>query len=165
MKIGIVSDSHGRAARLRAAVELLTARGVDALVHCGDVGTSDCIEALAGAAPDVYVVAGNMDRRVEELAAAAEPLGIHFAWEVVRVPLGGGRCLVATHGHDERILSELIRHEQFPYVCHGHTHRPRDERRGAVRIINPGALHNAHTYRIAVLDTDADTLQHLVVPP
>ena len=50
---------------------------------------------------------------------------------------------------------------QFPYVCHGHTHRLRDDRIGDVRVINPGALNHPRNPRhptIAVLDTATDTL-------
>ena len=164
MKIGIVSDSHGRTSRLRAAMAIFASHGVEAIVHCGDVGNPACIEQLAAAEADAYVVAGNMDRRVEDLAALAESLGVRFAWEVIEVPLGDGRCLVATHGHDVRVLGELVMDQQFPYVCHGHTHRRRDERHGKVRVINPGALHAAAVPSVAVLDTDTDTLEHIIVP-
>jgi len=72
--------------------------------------------------------------------------------------------VAATHGHDPRLLGELIADCQFPYVCHGHTHRLRDERVGDVRIINPGALHRAKMHTVAVLDTDTDVLEHVLVP-
>ncbi|HUT01362.1 MAG TPA: metallophosphoesterase family protein [Phycisphaerae bacterium] len=164
MKIGIVSDSHGETATLCRALRIFESHEVGAIVHCGDVGNTDCVEALASAGPEVYLVAGNMDRRVEELASVADGLGIHFSWEVIEVPLPDGRSLVATHGSDERILGELIHDHQFPYVCHGHTHRTRNERINGVRIINPGALSHAKVRTVAVLDTDADTVEHILVP-
>jgi hypothetical protein len=164
MRIGIVSDTHGEAGRLRKAMAVFELRGVQAIVHCGDVGSGRCLRLLAEAPCSVYVVAGNMDRHVDELAALAQQHGVQFSWEVVEVPLGDGRTLVATHGHDERILGELVRDRQFPYVCHGHTHRRRDERIEGVRVINPGALRHARIHTVAVLDTDADTVEHVLVP-
>jgi len=164
MKIGIVSDSHGNVRRLREAIEIFLAHEVRAIVHCGDIGSPACVELLAEAHCEVYMVAGNMDRHVDELASLAGQLGVHFSWEVIELPLGDGRSLVATHGNDQRILGELINDRQFPYVCHGHTHRTRDERIDGIRVINPGALHHARIDSVAVLDTDTDHLEHVLVP-
>jgi len=161
MKIGIASDSHGRCDRLKAALEAFAGRDVDAVVHCGDVCGAKCMELLGRCGMDAYVVAGNMDRHVATLAQAARQYGVNFAWEVIEVPLGGGEHLVATHGNDEQILGELIADQQFPYVCHGHTHRQRDERHGRTRVINPGALwhpRQPHRPTAAVLDTETDRL-------
>ena len=167
MKIGIVSDSHGRQERLRAALSIFASRGVDAIVHCGDVGSPECIELLGTADASVYVVAGNMDRHVDRMVAAAARSGVRLAWEVIEVPLGEGRSLVATHGSDEQVLDELIAEGKFAYVCHGHTHRARDERCGDSRVINPGALHSPRRPgrpTVAVLDTDSDDLEQMDVP-
>jgi hypothetical protein len=166
MKIGIVSDSHGKTKRLKAALALLGRRDVEMIVHCGDVGSEACIEELGGAAAPAYAVAGNMDRHAERLAARAQQRGVHFAWEVIEVPIGRGQHLVATHGSDESVLTELIAGGQFRYVCHGHSHRTRDERVGGVRVINPGALYNnrrPHHPTVAVLDTEADSLEYIPV--
>jgi len=164
MKIGIVSDSHGKVLRLRAALNALAARGAQVIVHCGDVGGAECIDALAEAGLDAYVVAGNMDRDVWRLQQAALTGGLKFSSEVIEVPLGDGRCLLATHGHDERVLGELIAGGQFPYICRGHTHSFSDERRGGVRVINPGALLHPRSPRratAALLDTEQDTLERI----
>ena len=167
MKIGIVSDSHGKSKRLRAALELLARRGAERIVHCGDVGSVECMELLGRAGAKAYAVAGNMDRRPEPLMAAANRCGVTFSLASVEVPIGGGRYLAATHGDPHHLLSELVTGGQFPYVCHGHTHRARDERIGAVRVINPGALRSPKDPRhptAALLDTDAETVEFLDVP-
>jgi len=166
MKIGIVSDSHGKTDRLKSALQILTARDVEAIVHCGDVSKASSIELLGETHPDTYLVAGNMDHHVSRLAEVAEKCGVHFGWEVVEVPLGGGQHLVATHGSDEQVLGELIADQQFPYVCHGHTHRRRDERIGSTRVINPGALHHpvhGHAPAVAVLDTETGELEWIEI--
>jgi hypothetical protein len=163
MRIGIVSDNHGDANHLSHALEIFSHHQVQAVIHCGDVGNIQCLRLLAGAAPNVYVVAGNTDRHVDELAEEAGMLGINFAWEAVQVPLDGGKALVATHGHDAKLLGELIADRQFHYVCHGHSHQIRDEQVNGVRVINPGALHRAKVPTVAVLDTVSDVLEHIVV--
>lgn len=166
MKIGILSDSHGKAKRLRAAVAALVERGAERIVHCGDVGSPGCIEVLGAAGVEACAVAGNMDRRPGKLAAAAERAGVVFAIDSVEVPLGDGRYLAATHGHREGLLDELVAGGEFAYVCHGHTHRVRDERVGRVRVINPGALRSSRDPgrpTVALLDTASDSLEFLDV--
>ena len=166
MKIGIVSDSHGGASRLRAALEVLVGLGAEAVVHCGDVGSAECVEVLGAAGVPTYLVLGNMDRRQAKLAAAAKKCGVALEWQAVQVPIGKGRHLAATHGHDEQVLGELVIGGQFPYVCHGHTHRVRDERLADTRVINPGALRHPKDPKhpaAAILDTETDTLRHIAV--
>ena len=163
MRVGIVSDTHGDVKQLSHALEIFSHHQVQAIVHCGDIGSILCLRLLANTAPNVHVVAGNTDRHVEELANEAGNLGINFAWEAVQVPMGDGKTLVATHGHDENLLGELIASRQFDYVCHGHSHKIRDDRVNGVRVINPGALHRAKVHTVAVLNTVCDVLEHIVV--
>ena len=167
MKVGIVSDSHGSASRLTAALEALVGRGAEMVVHCGDIGSAECVQVLGRAGVPAYVVLGNMDRHEARLAAAARACAVRLGWEVVEAPIGDGRHLAAAHGHDEDVLAELVMGEQFPYVCHGHTHRRRDERLGGTRVINPGALRHSRDSEFptaAILDTVADTVEHITVP-
>ena len=167
MKVGIVSDSHGRESRLAAALEVLVARGAEVVVHCGDIGSVECVWCLGAAGVPAYAVAGNMDRHADVLAAAAVQCGVNFSEAAVEVPLGDGSYLAATHGADQDLLAELTCGGQFPYVCHGHTHRARSERIGGTRVINPGALAHGRKPRrptAALLDTDTDTVEHIRVP-
>ena len=165
MIIGICSDSHGKAGRLEAALRTMAEHNAQAVVHCGDVGSLRCVQLLGACGRPAYLVPGNMDRRLDRLAEAAAECNVVFHGEVLTVP-AGGRQLAVTHGHDESVLRELIGHQQFAYVCHGHTHAARDERIGATRVINPGALHHPrqpHHPTLAILDTDADTLQQVTI--
>ena len=165
MRIGLVSDSHGEAQMLRRGVELLCARGAEVIVHCGDIGSLECLDVLAEAPVPSHAVAGNADLRVdpgaERLAARASgKLDFHVA--SVELDLGDGVRLAATHGHDRDLLDELIAGGRFAYVCHGHTHTPRNERVGSVRVVNPGCLHR-RTPTVALLDTAADAVEHIGV--
>ena len=161
VKIGLVSDSHGMTRRLTPALRQLKEAGAQAIVHCGDICSAKCMEQLGGCGLPVFVVAGNMDRNASGVRQAARRHNITFAEDFVTVPLGGGRHLAATHGHLSHALEDLIHGAQFPYVCHGHTHRLRDERIGSSRVINPGALRGPrgnHGPTCALLDTEADEL-------
>ena len=131
MRIGILSDSHGHDDVLARAIDMLVARGAEAIVHCGDIGTEACLEPLVASPVPAYAVGGNMDRHLPALAHRLTRGALTFHPRTVEVPLGGGKFLIATHGHDEHLLAELVTGAQFPYVCHGHTHRVADRRAGA----------------------------------
>jgi len=165
MKIGIVSDTHGKSRRLAAGLEAFAQRNVEAVVHCGDVGCVECVQMLGAFDASAYMVAGNTDRHAEQLQAAAERCGVSFSWEVVEVPLEDGEFLVATHSHDDSVLGALIAGQQFPFICHGHTHRFRDEQIGRARLINPGALYHPrdHMRSVAVLDTQTGQLERIEI--
>ena len=161
MKIGLLSDSHRHTRRLSAAVEALVDLGAEAIVHCGDILSADDVKVLGEAGVPAYLVCGNMDRRPGRLADAAAGCGVTFSRRFVAVLLGDGQYLAALHGDDEDLLDELVAGGQFPYVCHGHTHRASDERHANARVICPGALrHPKHPGRpsAAVLDTAEDAL-------
>ena len=167
MHIGILSDTHGKTKRLKKVLEILARRQVDIVVHCGDIINPDDVTLLGAFAGQAYLVAGNMDRQnLPDLARAARTAGVKFAEEFVNVPLKNKQKLAATHGHYEMLLDELIRGGQYAYVCHGHTHRSRDERYESTRILNPGALyHPKGTDRktFVLLDTKTDTVEVLDV--
>lgn len=166
MNIGIVSDTHGNASRLAAAIDALSAMGIGALVHCGDLCSHQCLDLLAGADAKAYLVAGNMDRAMGDLSTAARRGRVTYATDFVAVPLADGKHLAATHGHLSGLLDELIDGGQFPYVAHGHSHRRRDDRAGQVRVINPGALHHPRggfEPSCAWLDTRADELRFVPI--
>ena len=166
MLIGLLSDSHANTSRLENAVSLLIRQGAEALVHCGDIVATDQVAILADRAADAYLVAGNMDRRPAELAAEADRCGVNFAADFLEVPLGDGRHLIALHGDNEQLMLEFVAGGQFPYICHGHTHRAANKTYGQVRVICPGALVHPRKPKyptVAILDTDSDTVRFIEV--
>ena len=159
-KIGLLSDSHGRAATTRRGVELLLSHGVEVLIHLGDVGTVEVIDALAVPQPggegilEAHVVFGNTDWDAQDLATYAQELGVSVDHPLGRLAVAGGE-LAYCHGHESDVLTQALQ-AQPRYLCHGHTHKPMDIRRGPTRVINPGALFRAKEYTVAVLDPERD---------
>ena len=152
-RLGILSDTHGDAARARRAVELLCARGATQIIHLGDVGCVSVLDHLAGV--HATVVFGNCDD-ARSLWRYAESLGIAVAHPAAIIEVKssepGSRSNVRvgiTHGH---LLDEVDRlfQAEVDILLHGHTHAIRDDIVGSTRILNPGALHRA-TRRTALL--------------
>lgn len=156
MIVGILSDTHGRANAARAAVQLLRERGAEFLIHCGDVGSDSVLDEMAGT-PSALVW-GNNDYDRRDLARYAETVGVACHDTFADLTVGGKRFAV-THGDDPRLIRRAIESGLFDYLLLGHTHVPRDERVGKLRIVNPGALHRASRKTVGVLDTEKDRLE------
>jgi putative phosphoesterase len=119
--VGVISDTHG----LVRPEALAALAGVERIVHAGDIGAPDVLDALARIAP-VTAVRGNNDR---EAWAAGIP-----ETEVVEV---GGASLYVLHDLHELDLDP--RAAGFAAVIAGHSHQPRQEDRDGVLFFNPGS--------------------------
>jgi uncharacterized protein len=119
--LGVISDTHGL---LRSeAVEAL--RGSDRILHAGDVGAPEILEALAQIAP-VTAVRGNVD---------GEPWARTLPeTEVVEA---GGVCVFILHNLGQLDLKPEA--AGFRVVVYGHSHQPRIEEKNGVLYFNPGS--------------------------
>jgi putative phosphoesterase len=120
-RVGVVSDTHGL-----VRPELLEAlEGSDLIVHAGDVGKPQVLEALARVAP-VHAVLGNTDcglsnRGIPE--ARAVEVGEVTFWVL----------------HDLMELDLDPAAAGFAAVISGHLHEPSMEERQGVLYLNPGS--------------------------
>ncbi len=119
--VGLISDTHGL---LRPeAVEAL--RGVDHILHAGDIGTAGILQSLRKIAP-LTAVRGNNDRGVW---AKAIPVTAELKI--------GGRNIYILHDLLELALDPAKR--GIVVVVSGHSHKPRIEKRDATLFVNPGS--------------------------
>jgi putative phosphoesterase len=119
--LGVISDTHGL---LRPeAVEALC--GSDLILHAGDVGAPEILEALAQVAP-VTAIRGNVDT-----APWARALP-----ETEVVEAGGVLIYIL---HDLGQLDLKPEAAGFRVVVYGHTHKPRIEEKNGVLYFNPGS--------------------------
>lgn len=141
MKLGIISDTHNNIGNTQRVLSLLRERGVERLLHCGDVTTANTVALFAGW--QIHFVYGNIDGDAEdrgELAAAVRQVIGEGAIDMEYTASIDGVAFAVCHGHERRRLDGLIHSGKYDYVFHGHTHRRRDERIGRTRVINPGSL-------------------------
>jgi len=123
VRIALVSDTHG----------LLRPQVVDALdgapliLHAGDVGNVEVLDALRAIAP-VRAVRGNVDHGEWAEALPCEDL----------VEVGDRRVLLL---HDRQALAfdPATGPDRVHVVVSGHSHRPAEERRDGVLHVNPGS--------------------------
>lgn len=120
MNVGVISDTHGL-----IRPEALTAlRGSDLILHAGDIGSADVLEALREIAP-VTAIRGNNDtdawaKRIPEVVdLRIEDTNIHMLHSVKEVDADA-----ATKAN---------------VIISGHSHRPSIERRDQVLYLNPGS--------------------------
>ncbi len=158
MLLGILSDTHDQLARTRRAVDLLISHGAQALIHCGDFLSPEIVRVCA--VRPFYFVFGNNDGEGDLSAAGAETGSVCLKWGGV-VELGGKR-LGVTHGHMRGDVRRVM-DAGVDYLFTGHTHATHDVMDGTVRRINPGALHRADAFTVAVLDLETGELKILPV--
>jgi hypothetical protein len=120
-RIGIVSDTHGL---LRPEAESLMA-GVDHIIHAGDIGHPDIIDALRRLAP-VTAIRGNVDTG-DWAAAYAET-------ELVRL---AERSIYILHDLKTLQIDRVARN--IDVVVSGHSHVPKIETTNGVLYLNPGS--------------------------
>lgn len=140
MLIGVLSDSHGRLDCLAEAAEAFVSRGVNTLIHCGDITTVEAVEALSDF--EVHWVFGNCDWNEDSLRTAMSRSDHTCHGVRGEIKVGGCR-LGFTHGHRYDLFQTMITSRDYDVVFHGHTHVRRDEMEFGTRIICPGALHHA----------------------
>jgi len=133
MKIGCVSDTHingGMGKLPPALIEGL--RGVDLILHAGDIVTLDVIEELRLIAP-TEAVAGNMDGW-DVAAVLPEKRVIQAGNHRIGLIHGGGRV----PDIKERVLAKF-RDDGVDCIVFGHSHQAVVERIGDVLLVNPGS--------------------------
>lgn len=130
MRILVFTDSHGRASKLRDAIELHPE--ADIIVHLGDCERDTAyIEDLIGSRK-FYQVCGNCD--------FASQLPVNELIKVQNINI------LCTHGHAESVkhgttmLEEKAKRLGVEIALYGHTHTPDNRYEDGLYIFNPGAM-------------------------
>ena len=119
--IGLISDTHGllRPQALRAL------EGSDLIIHAGDVGDPQILEALKTLAP-VFAVRGNVDTDPWALALPET--------EVIETDAATIYVLHNVHALDLDPAAA-----GFHIIVSGHSHKPARTEHGGVLFLNPGS--------------------------
>ena len=119
--IGVISDTHG----LVRPEALAALKGVELIIHGGDIGKLEVIQSLCSIAP-VYAIRGNNDRD-----AWAKELP-----DILNLQINGIKLHVI---HNVNDLEEIPNAAGIRAVISGHSHKPSIVQRGDVLFVNPGS--------------------------
>lgn len=126
VRIGVIADTHG----LFDPAIRRHFRGVDHILHAGDIGDRSVIEQLEQIGP-VTAVSGNVDD---------EQCG--FPSETV-IELAGSRMAIRHVLYEGGKLTKngraFLDHEQPDICVFGHTHQPKVDWFGDTLLFNPGS--------------------------
>jgi hypothetical protein len=152
MRLGIISDTHGHAELTRPAVRMLESLEVDAVLHCGDIGSLAVVELFA--AWPTHFVFGNCDDATEAFAAAIRRAGQTCHGLFGDLEFDGVRVALL-HSHERHRFRETIDSGEYRLVCYGHTHVAAIDRRGETLVVNPGAIYRAEPHSVAIVELPA----------
>lgn len=127
VRIGVIADTHG----LFDPAIVRHFRGVDHILHAGDIGDLGVIEQLRRIAP-VTAVSGNVDGYDKRGLPSERILKLAGRRIAIRhVLYAGGKLTREGRAYLER---------EQPDVCiFGHTHQPKIELFGKTLLFNPGS--------------------------
>lgn len=160
MLVAILSDTHGQVERVRAALREIERRGVELILHCGDIDDAATVRLFPA---HTHFVPGNCDagqatairRAIGEIGAT-----LHEGWGHLDLE---GVAVAFIHGDQGRTLAELENSQAFDFLFHGHTHVAGERRSGRTRVINPGALHRASVKTFLLLELPAGTTESITL--
>ena len=128
IRIGVIADTHGRF----DPVVRRHFKGVDYILHAGDIGDRSVIEQLEQIAP-VTAVSGNIDNNDEQSGFPAEAV----------IELAGLRVAIRHILYESGKLTKdgraFLDCEQPDICIFGHTHQPKAEWFGKTLLFNPGS--------------------------
>ena len=134
MKIGVISDTHipERAAQVPEAV-LRAFKGVDMIIHAGDLVDIKVCAALEKVCRRIMAVAGNMDQAAV-LKKFPEKAIIKAGKFAIGVKHGFGPPdkLIA-------LMQESFKLDKVDAIVFGHSHQPLVMRQAGILFLNPGS--------------------------
>ena len=159
MRIAVISDTHDRTNSVEAALRIMVERGVELIVHCGDICDPDTVRLFP---TFTHFVFGNCDHDGAGIERAVADIGamLHGSWGHLEL---AGKSIAFTHGDDRQRLIDLEQADAFDFVFHGHTHVAREHRTGKTRIINPGALQRVAVRTFVLLDLPSGEIESVIV--
>ncbi len=157
MILGVISDTHDHMDNTKKALELFRSRGVDVVIHCGDIVAPFCMDLLNKSDLEWIGVLGNNDGEVEILIKRAEG---RLSKEPKELELEGKKILIKHYHH---FVEEIAKSGRYHLILYGHTHQPKIARFGDCLVVNPGECCGWVTGTATVALVDLKTLQGEIV--
>lgn len=166
---GVLSDTHSD--RMNAIPYIIAEfrnRGVQAIIHCGDIKQEHLKPELFGNLP---VVCALVEEQVGKANFAALPQGWRFTRPGnriidignIRTYVGHKRAFEFLVGSEAKLIETLstIRrdHEWVKWLFSGHTHHQIYKQGHLINFVNPGAVEDSFDgYEFVVINTENDEI-------
>lgn len=134
MKIGVISDTHIPDKASEVPQEVLEGfKGVDMIIHAGDLVDSSAMQQLNKICKNIKIVRGNMDHY--DLTAKLPEKEIV---EVDNIRIGVMHGYGAPAGLIE-LMGNNFKNDHVDIIIFGHSHTPINESHGGILYFNPGS--------------------------
>jgi uncharacterized protein len=134
IKIGVISDTHISGKNYELPEKILEAfKGVEMVIHAGDILDLSVLESIKRACKNVKAVAGNMD--------SEETKKILPEKEIIAV---GKHRIGIAHGYGHpsgltAVMERIFKGDAVDVIVFGHSHTPFNEKKGKILFFNPGS--------------------------
>jgi putative phosphoesterase len=136
MKIVIISDIHDNLVNLEKCLNWCKNEKIEHLICCGDVTNSETLQFLSKKFKGrIYLVQSNVEIYEEEETTQFK--NIEYFGNIGKVKVNGKAVGIC---HEPYTVDEVIEKYKCDIIFYGHTHKPWEEERNGVKIINPGTL-------------------------
>lgn len=138
MKIGLMADTHDRIDAVERAIEVFNSRGVEHVLHAGDLVSPFVVPCFSKLKAKLHYVWGNNEGDKKAIEARLAELGLKplGSFAVLRL---NGRRIALLHGSGEELVDLCVNSGSFDLVVRGHTHRA-EIKPGKTLCVNPGEV-------------------------
>jgi|AntDeeMinimDraft_4_1070355.scaffolds.fasta_scaffold00172_17 hypothetical protein len=165
MIVGVISDTHDNVSAVDSAVSIFEERGVETVIHCGDVIAPPVVPHFEGL--EVHAVLGNNDGELDGLESAFRRLGngseLHGRFVELEID---GTVFAVLHGENLDDVEAHAESGEYEYVCYGHHHVAEEREVDGTTVLNPGAHFPTvpdEQHSIAIVDTDSGDVEFVPV--
>ena len=136
MQIAIISDIHDNLVNLEKCLNWCKKNDIKKIICLGDVTNSETLNYLATKFKGkIYLVKGNVELYSE--TEIKKYKNINYFGKIGKIDIGKiniGLC------HENFFVKKILAGYECDIIFYGHTHKPWEEVKNKIRIINPGTL-------------------------
>ena len=136
MQVAIISDIHDNLVNLKTCLTWCNKNKIKKLICLGDITNSDTLKYLATKFTEqIYLVKGNIELYPREDLKKYK--NIKYFNKIGKIIIGNkniGFC------HEDYLVKKLLAGPKCNIIFYGHTHKPWEEEKNNIKIINPGTL-------------------------